>query len=67
MNQQTPLVILAGLRTYGLKISDDEKADTATRNDSMKKSTFLLNVSPAVFSAPQNINTLVGGRAPIQK
>ena len=54
INQQTPLVILAGLRTYGLKISDDEKADTATRNDSMKKSTFYC-MCHRLYSPPRKI------------
>lgn len=42
INQKTSLVLLliAGLRTYGLKINDEEKADTVTRNDSIKNSAF---------------------------
>lgn len=40
INQKTSLVLLAGLRRYGLKINNDEKADKVTRNDSIKNSTF---------------------------
>ena len=60
INQKTSLVLLAGLRRYGLKINNDEKADKVTRNDSIKNSTFYYICVTGCILHPA-INTLGGG------